>query len=228
MCEDKINARVKGKLPRTAPIRQRKKSTALTFNCCSRIECCRVTKRHWATNVHAADWLTDWKKKPAWSLYGFHCMAHAIWLDKKYAIFENYTQCSSLAQHMPLSFFQHSETVCSAATGFERKRARGTTLWWAHTAERDFASLYRKSLNATSVEFSSSLAFDAFRRVRKNLNSKQKVNSTYNQPHTTAFVYLSERSPTPSVKCLNSQNKSETYASWLATCQISERKQFLK
>lgn len=118
MCASKANFRGQ---PRQRE--RRRKRAALMLNCCSRCsvaELQRATQRERTTereSVKCPCIAEQQQQKPAGSVYGFHCMAHAMWLGKKYAIFENYTQCSSLAPHMRCSFNPHG-ALCSAADRF--------------------------------------------------------------------------------------------------------------
>lgn len=129
MCEDKINVRVKGELPRTAEAERGKerseKESGSPAQLLLSLQCCRVAK----SQTERERVQNNNKKKPAGSVYGFHCMAHAMWLGKKYAIFENYTQCSSLAPHMRYCFNTHTHgALCSAADRFsDRESARERT-----------------------------------------------------------------------------------------------------
>jgi len=86
-------------------------------------------------------------------------------LDKKYAIFENYTQCIPLALSRRCSSNACGKRECAALLA-EGERASGES---ALPSER-FTS-QAVTLAAAFVGFNSNFDFAAFRRVRKNLKA---------------------------------------------------------
>lgn len=203
MCASKANFR--GSQPASQPANtksEERRSRAQLLLSRRVLPCCKEPLRQWATNAHAA----DCKKKPARPLYGFHCMAHAMWLGKKYAIFENYTQCSSLAHHERLSLHQHAQACAALLTGSERttvtaeresKESRDvSTHSWANfrftltqVAERHFHRIqFEFSLRCVQT-----CSEENPRRKAKSKLYNNTCVSVYLSVYLHKYLYLSER-----------------------------------
>lgn len=118
MCQDKINVP-----PKAATTTTTHWAALSTLNCCSLDECCRgaaiLLWFYRKSNRRARE------RKPVLASIARRMR---LWLDKKYAIFENYAQCISLACSRRCSSNAGSKLKCAALLAGERSLASERTL----------------------------------------------------------------------------------------------------